>query len=400
MRLSREATGSVLITIAMQISVALTIASIQVSAPTIAYNQSLDVRWIGPFVAGCYAVAMVLSLLAGSVVLRWGAIRSAQICLITAGGAAALFASGRPSAMLLSMLGFGIALGLAVPASSQLIARHTGGRELPLAMSIGQSGMTMGRLTAGLAVPSLVLLVGWSHTLIAWSALAVALAVALEGPRRRLDPSSTRFHKVSRRGIGEPLRMVRANSALLRLAFASIVFASAQLSLVVYLVTYMHEEAGLSLIIAGLAFALAQAAGIGNRFLVGGVASAIGRPRLVLSLLGFGMAVTLAGAAAVSPGWPTALVLLGAILLGSMAMSWNGLLFTEVIRAAGIGQAATATGAVSFITFIGLALGPAVFGALLALGGSYASGFLVFSGLVLAPSIVILPRARIATEIP
>ena len=120
----------------------------------------------------------------------------------------------------------------------------------------------------------------------------------------------------------------------------------------------------------------------------------------MLSLLGFGMAVTLAGAAAVSPGWPTALVLLGAILLGSMAMSWNGLLFTEVIRAAGIGQAATATGAVSFITFIGLALGPAVFGALLALGGSYASGFLVFSGLVLAASIVILPRARIATEIP
>ncbi|NQW09988.1 MAG: MFS transporter [Alphaproteobacteria bacterium] len=400
MRLSRDATGPVLITIAMQIAVALTIASIQISAPAISDHEGLDVRLIGPFVAGCYAVAMILSLRAGGIVLRWGAVRSGQICLIAAAGAAALFASGWPPAMLLSAVGYGVALGLAVPASSQMIARHTGGRELPLAMSLGQSGMTIGRLTAGVAVPSLVLLIGWSHTLIVWAALAIVLAVALEGSRRRLDPHSTRFHKIGRRGIGEPLRMIRTNPLLFRLAFASIVFASAQLSLVVYLVTYMHEEAGLSLVSAGLAFALAQAAGIANRFLVGGVASVIGRPRLVLSLLGFGMAATLAGVTTLSPGWPTALVLLGAILLGGVAMSWNGLLFSEVIRAAGIGHAATATGAISFVTFVGLTLGPAIFGLLLALGGSYANGFLVFAGLVAVASAVILPTARVAAESP
>lgn len=399
-RLSREATEPVLITVAMQGMVALTIASVQVTAPSISDAQGLDVRWIGPFIALCYAVATILSLLAGGIVLRHGAVRSGQICLLAAGTGAALFASGWPLLMLLSTIGYGVALGLAVPASSQLIARHTGGRELPLAMSLGQSGMTIGRLSAGLAVPSLVLFAGWSHALIAWAGLAVLLALGLEPSRRRLDPHSARFHKISHRGIAEPLRMIRTNPMLFRLAFASIVYASAQLSLVVYLVTYMHEEAGLSLVIAGLAFALAQAAGIANRFLAGGVASAIGRPRLVLSLLGFGMAVTLAGAATLSPGWPTVLVLLGAILLGGMAMSWNGLLFTEVIRTAGTGHAATATGAISFVTFIGLTLGPAVFGSLLALGGSYAGGFLVFAGLVATASAIILPSARVATELP
>lgn len=398
MRLSRDAMPPVLIAAAVQVVVALSLASVQVASPSIASALGIAVGWIGPFVALCYAVAMPASLLAGGFVLRHGAIRASQACLAAAGSAALLFATGWPPAMLLSAAGYGIALGLAVPAGSQLIARHADSREMPLAMSLGQSGMTIGRLTTGLVVPTLVLLGDWTGTLTTWAVLAVGLALLLERWRTRLDPSTPKFHKVTRRGLGEPLRMIRDNAELRRLTFAAIVFASAQLSLVVYLVAYMHEVAGLTLVVAGLAFAAAQTAGIANRFLIGGVAAASGRPRLVLALLGFAMAAALAGAAALSPGWPTALVMLGAAILGSVAMSWNGLLFAEVIRAAGVGNAATATGAVSFVTFVGLATGPGAFGLMLALGHGYAAGFLTFAALVAVAGTVVLPRRRVARE--
>lgn len=398
MRLSRGAISPVLIATTVQLVVALTMASIQVAASTIAHSLALDVHWVGPFVALCYAVAMPVSLLAGGIVLRQGAVRGGQICLIAAGAGALLFATGWPPAMLLSAAGYGIAVGLSVPAGSQLIARHAESRELPLAMSLGQSGMTLGRLVTGLAVPGLVLLAGWSGTLIAWAAIAAVLALLLERWRPQLDPRSPRFHKVARRSLMEPLTMIRDNPQLRRLTFAAIVFASAQLSLVVYLVAYMHDVAGLSLIVAGFGFALAQSAGIANRFLLGGLATASGRPRLLLSGLGFAMAAALTGAAALSPGWPTALVLLGAAVLGSVAMSWNGLLFAEVIRAAGVRHAATATGAVSFVTFIGLATGPALFGGLLAVGFSYAHGFLAFAAAVAIAGADVMPKLRLAPE--
>lgn len=398
MRLSRDALPSVLIATAVQIAVALTIASIQVAAPSIARGMGVEVGWIGPFVALCYAVAMLVSLRAGTLVLRHGAVRGGQVCLLAAGSAALLFATGWPPAMLLSALGYGVALGLSTPAGSQLIARHAHSHELSLAMSLGQSGMTIGRLATGLVVPGLVLLGDWTGTLIAWAVLAGALALALERWRPALDPSTAKFHKLGRRGLIEPLTMIRDNPELRRLSFAAIVFASAQLSLVVYLVAYMHEVAGLTLVVAGLAFAAAQTAGLANRFLLGGIAMASGRPRLVLSLLGFAMAAALAGAATLSPGWPTATVLLGAAILGSVAMSWNGLLFAEVVRTAGIRNAATATGAVSFVTFIGLATGPGTFGLLLALGHGYATGFLVFAALVAVAGAVVLPAPRTARE--
>lgn len=398
MRLSRDAMGPVLIAIAIQAVVALTMASVQVSAPTIARSLGIAVGWIGPFVALCYAVAMPVSLLAGGFVLRHGAVRGGQVCLAAAGVAALLFATGSPPAMLASALGYGVALGLSVPAGSHLIARHSASRELPLAMSLGQSGMTFGRLVAGLAVPTLVLLGDWVGMLAAWGALAALLALALERWRPRLDPGTPAFHKVARRGLAQPLALLRDNPELRRLTFAAIVFASAQLSLVVYLVAYMHEVAGLSLVVAGLGFAAAQAAGIANRALLGGIASASERPRLVLCLLGFAMAFALAGAATLSPGWPTAMVLLGAAALGSVAMSWNGLLFAEVVRAAGVRQAATATGAVSFVTFIGLATGPGTFGLLLALGHDYTTGFLTFAALVAVASTVVMPKPRVAPK--
>lgn len=398
MRLSRDALPSVLIAGSVQLVVALTIASVQVAAPSIAHDLTIDIHWIGPFVALCYAVAMPVSLLAGGIVLRHGAVRSAQLCLASAGAAAALFATSWAPAMLLSAVGYGVALGLTVPAGSQLIARQANSRELPLAMSLGQSGMTLGRLLTGLAVPGLVLLVGWHGTLWAWAMLAAGSALALERWRADLDPRSPRFRKVTRRGLTEPLAMIRDNPELRRLTFAAIVFASAQLALVVYLVAYMHEVAGLPLVVAGFAFALAQTAGIANRLLLGGLAGARARPRRLLSGLGFAMAAALAGASTLSPGWPTAVVLLGAAALGSVAMSWNGLLFAEVVRAAGVRHAATATGAVSFVTFVGLATGPALFGALLALGLSYGSGFLAFAALVAVAGAVVMPKRRPAPE--
>lgn len=398
MRLSRDAVPAVAIAVTVQVVVALTVASPQVAAPGIARALGLEVELIGPFTALCYAVAMPVSLLAGEIVLRRGAVRSGQICLLAAGAAALLFATGNVPAILLSAAGYGVALGLSVPAASQIVARHADSRELPLAMSLGQSGATLGRLLTGLSVPGLLLLAGWAGTLTAWAVLAIGLALLLEVLRPRLDPTSPRVRRIGRRGLAEPLTLIFGTPELRRLTIAAVVFASAQLSLVVYLVAYMHQVAGLSLVVAGLAFAAAQSASIVSRFLLGSLAMASARPRLVLGLLGLAMATALAGAATLSPGWPTAVVMLGAAGLGSVTMSWNGLLFAEVVRSAGVRHAATATGAVSFVTFIGLGTGPALFGGLLAMGQGYAAGFLTFAVLTALASAAVLPKFGVTSQ--
>ncbi|MBT5265059.1 MAG: MFS transporter [Rhodospirillaceae bacterium] len=396
--LSRGSVLPVIIALATQIAVALTLASIQVAAPTIAHDIQLETRWIGPFVAGCYVAAMAVSLIAGRVVLKYDSVRASQASLVSAAIGALLFSTSWNPAMLASMVFYGAAIGLVVPASSQLIARHASSRELPLAMSLGQAGMTVGRLVAGLVVPTMAILADWSDTLIAAAVAALALAVILEGAHRPLEPASMRYHRLARRHAMAPLTLFRDYPDLRRLAFASVAFAGAQLSLVVYLVAYLHEEAGLTLTVAGFAFALAQTAGIASRFVIGALAASSGRPRMVLAGIGLAMAVSMAGASVLSPGWPTGLILLGAILLGSVAMSWNGLMFAEVIRSAGREHAAVASSAISLVTFLGLIIGPALFGGLLALGGGYGHGFLAFATLVALASVAIIGQPRLVTN--
>ena len=74
-------------------------------------------------------------------------------------------------------------------------------------------------------------------------------------------------------------------------------------------------------------------------------------------------------------GMPTLLVFAILFVFGASATGWNGVYLAEVARRAPSGMAGIATGGTLAITFLGVVLGPPVFGALSAAFGSLRVGY-------------------------
>ena len=72
---------------------------------------------------------------------------------------------------------------------------------------------------------------------------------------------------------------------------------------------------------------------------------------------------------------PNEIVLAVLFVFGASAIGWNGVYLAEVARQAPPGMASVATGGTLAITFCGVVFGPALFGALSGIAGSYAVGF-------------------------
>jgi MFS family permease len=80
-----------------------------------------------------------------------------------------------------------------------------------------------------------------------------------------------------------------------------------------------------------------------------------------------------------SPQIPPLLVFALLVVFGATAIGWNGVYLAEVARRAPAGMASMATGGTLAVTFFGVVLGPALFGAVAALGGGYRAGFAVLA---------------------
>ena len=63
------------------------------------------------------------------------------------------------------------------------------------------------------------------------------------------------------------------------------------------------------------------------------------------------------------------------LLFGASAIGWNGVYLAEVARQAPEGKASVATGGTLTFTFLGVVLGPPLFGTLSTVFGNYGAGF-------------------------
>jgi MFS family permease len=175
------------------------------------------------------------------------------------------------------------------------------------------------------------------------------------------------------------IRVVLTHRELARLTAFSFVFSAVQMCLAAFLVTYLHDSLGYSLVTAGFVLSAAQAGGIVGRIVWGYVADRWMRPRSVLAMLAALMAACSAGAAALHAGAPLALVLVLAVAFGASATGWNGVFLAEVARLAPPGMASAATGGALAVTFLGVVLGPALFSALSSGFDSYRAGYLALA---------------------
>ena len=360
--------------------------TLPVVAPVVSESIGVSTTYVGFYVAAVYVAAMFSSVLGGSFVKRWGAIRLSQISLVLSAVGLALCALPWPTTMILGAFLIGIGYGPVTPASSHLLVKTTPPERMSLVFSIKQTGVPVGGMLAGLLVPSMEVAMGWQAAFVMVGLFCVICAVAVNPLRAGLDDDRDPTSRPSLfKSLVEPVKLVWSHTSLRVLAAVSFLFAITQLSLTTYLVTFLYEDLGWGLIAAGIALTVAQAAGVGGRILWGWVADNwLGSGYMLIGVA----LLLLAGAAAVP--WltvQTSMVWLYLVLmvLGATAIGWNGVYLAEVARQAPSGHAGMATGGTLGFTFLGVLCGPPLFGVAAARFGSYGDAY----ALLIIPALII-----------
>lgn len=374
-------------TLAVQSLAAMALLTLPVVAPAVALSLGISAAYAGLYVAIVYVGAMTASLMAGALVRRFGAIRASQVALVFC--AAGLFLCAVPSlaCMVLGALLIGLGYGPITPASSHLLARTTPAHRMSVVFSLKQTGVPLGGLLAGLIVPGLAGWTSWQAAFVIVGISCLLCAFAVQPLYPGLDSDRDPGQRLSfGTGLAGPLRLVFNHRSLTVLAAVSFLFSIVQLSLTTYLVTFLHEDLGMGLIKAGVLLAVAQAAGVGGRLLWGYVSDRfLGATRtLIVLTLMIGVCAVMAPILQYIDLDAVTVVLL--LVFGASAVGWNGVYLAEVARQAPQGMASMATGGTLSMTFLGVVIGPPIFGLIAGVTGSYGLAYaslLVPAGLCL-----------------
>jgi len=367
------------VTTAIQVLVSAAVLTLPVMAPAVAQALGTSPAYTGVYVAIVYGAAMLASLAAGTAVTRFGAIRMSQVGLVLCAAGLALSAVPSLPAIALGAMLIGLGYGPITPASSHLLARTTPAHRMSLVFSLKQTGVPLGGVVAGAAVPGLMLWGGWQAALLAVAAANLLCALVAQVLRKDLDADRDPHQQLVLGHLARPVRLVLSHPALRMLAGCSFVFSMCQLSLTAYLVTYLDAVLSYGLVAAGLALSLAQVGGVTGRVLWGWVADRWLGARRMLTVLSVLMCVSALATALLDGRLPSVLVLAVLVVFGASAIGWNGVYLAETARQAPLGQASIATGGTLAVTYFGVVLGPPAFGALATLFGTYRAGFIALA---------------------
>lgn len=359
----------------MQTLVAFAIYSAPVMAPVAARALGLPASAVGYYIAAAYLGSMLSSAAAGGWVARFGPIRVSQAGLVLCLAGLSLAATGWTPLVVLGAFVTGAGYGPTTPASSVILARATPPSMYALIFSIKQTGVPAGGVLAGALVPALVLALGWQVAALAIGAACLATAVLAAPMRARYDVGLNPSAPVSMRAAFAPVSLVAHAPRLRELAVTGFVFGGVQITLVTYLVSFLVDGFGRSLVAAGAIMAVSQASSVVGRIVWGAIADRAITRRAMLGLLGIGMGGSAIATLAAGPAWPASVLFTFAAVFGATAVGWNGVFLAEVARVAPAGQVSQATGGCLFFTFMGVVVTPIAFNALLALGAGYAVAY-------------------------
>ncbi|MCX8115308.1 MAG: MFS transporter, partial [Burkholderiaceae bacterium] len=304
-------------TTAIQIAAAAAALTLPAIAPVVARDLGVPTSMVGTYIALLYVGSSTAALAGGGIVLRVGAIRLSQLCLIACAAGLALGLVPALAAVAAAAVLVGLGYGPITPASSHVLAKTTPREKMALTFSIKQTGVPAGTALAGLVVPPLAVAYGWHAAVLAIAAACALLAFAAQPLRAALDADRDRSARLSAGQLVAGLRLVAASAPLRTMAAVSFVYAGMQMCVSSFIVAYLAEEIGLSLVVAGLGLTTANVAGVAARIVWGAIADRWLSARAVLAWLGALMAAASALAALFAPGWPLAALLAVAAALGA-----------------------------------------------------------------------------------
>ena len=337
----------------------------QFSPSVLAPSLGLGVSEVGIFTTTFCAVGMATSLYGGRMARTFGPCRVAMLCAFAVICGMATASIGGGVALLAAGIFIGCAFGPETPASSTLLSKLASPAQRPLIFSIRQTGNQIGAMVGSVALPLIAL---WKPEAGFWliAGLAVIAIFVYASMSARYDPIA--------RGEGQSLdlkaagAMVWHHPGLRALAFLSLPFASMQLGLNAFLVTFGVERLALDHVAAGVLLAIAQFGGLIGRLFWGLVAVKAVPTRVLLAGLGFGMSAAAAIMGLAGPHLAYPVLVVAAFLFGLTASGWNGVFLAEVARLAPADRVAEATGAVLTASYAGLLIGPAIVASAAAVG--------------------------------
>ncbi len=261
-------------------------------APEIGRDLGIAPKLVGAFVGIVYAGSMAASLASGMFIERHGPIRVSQVCVLLCAAGLLIMGAGTAIsgttmvALALAPVIIGLGYGPITPASSELLARTASPSRMALTFSIKQTGVPAGAALSGAVLPILALRFGWHAAFALIAAAGVAVAAMSQVVRSSLDAGRAPARAPSVGGILAPLRELVRNDAIVELVLAAFVYAALQVCLVSFIVVYLTESLGYSLVAAGLALTVANVAGVVGRIAWGGFADFHLAPRDLLGWLG------------------------------------------------------------------------------------------------------------------
>jgi predicted MFS family arabinose efflux permease len=265
------------------------------------------------------------------------------------------------------------------------------------AVGLKQVGLPLGGALGAAVMPPLALAIGWRGAVLLSGAVIGAAALVTLALYR--DPPAPAEPAGSVRP--QPVWAVLGSRDLWLVAISTLVFAAVQTVWMAFLVLYLQEVVGLSLLLAGRLLAAAQLAGMAGRIVFGVLSDRAfgGRRRAPLVLAGAGSALCSVAIAATGPGSSTAGLALLALAFGFVGIGWNGVQHTLMAELAGPGGAGTALGLGLAVSSLGVTLGPPLFGYAVELAGGYRGAWIGLA-VTTAAALLLLGWVRERPRLP
>jgi sugar phosphate permease len=369
---------------AAQTSYSAVFLGIPVLAPALQREYDLDLSEVGLAIAAANAGSVVT-------LLAWGLLadRIGERAVLAAGlagcGLGLVIAANAPSfAALVAALAFAGAAGASVNAASgRAVMTWFGRHQRGFALGIRQTALPIGGLAAALILPPVETAGGVRAGLLVLAAgcFAAALAGAIG---LREAPS----HGDELRHIGHPVRDPR----MWRLSVGSALVLVAQISILSFLILFLHQERGLSTAAAAGIFAFIQALGAVSRIVSGRWSDRVQARIAPLRRLALALTASLAAAAALLSA-PLALLVPAFVVAGALSLSWNGLSFTAAAELAGRARSGAALGFQQTALAVTSAAAPPVFASIVeasswSLAFGLAAAMPAFGALLMRPLTV------------
>ena len=308
---------------------------------------------LGLLVAAGFAVAALLSPVAGPAVAAIGARRCLCMMFVIAAAASGLFAAAHSYVVLVAAIALsGLAQALANPTTNQLIAAR-----IPLARrgtvaGWKQSGVQFGAFLAGLPLAAIASATDWRFAVGLTAVIAIGAALLTMFITKDREPP--RFPALT-------VALPRGDAAWMS-GFS--VFLGAGISAInTYIALYATAQLGLSDAAASALVAGLGVAGIAGRVGWTRKSAALRSPALLLAPLGFGSAIAAAVILIAGP-LGSGLVWIGVLGIGGFAVAANAVSMMTVIATAPPAHVGRESALVSGGFFAGFVVGPALFGAL------------------------------------